>query len=100
MLFDSSTTQSTRSEREGCVQTWHGSTSVRLLQVEHRRIDRLTSRMDSASSDASACSNFKMKNARRCADLVPMPGNFLNCSTSVWTSSEMSMRPHFRRGLG
>src|SRR6516162_4433149 len=54
ILFDSSTTQSTRSDRDGCVQNWHGSTSVRLLHVEQRLIDRFTSRMDSASSLASA----------------------------------------------
>src|SRR5437867_2162716 len=33
-----------------------------------------------------------MKNARRWADLVPMPGNFLNCSTSLWTGSAISMK--------
>src|SRR5213592_4289413 len=91
MLLDSSTTHRTRSEREGCVQNWQGSTSVRLLQTEHLRMVRLTSRMDSANSVASAESIFNTKNAKRCADLVPMPGSFLNCSTSRLTGSAISM---------
>src|SRR5262245_17950485 len=92
MLFDSSTTHRTRSDRDGCVQNWHGSISVRLLQTEQRRIERFTSMIDSASSVASTESIFRIKKARRCADFVPMPGSFLNGSTSLLTGPAISMR--------
>src|SRR5262245_22473444 len=92
MLLDSSTTQRTRSVRAGWEQNWHGSTSVKLLQVEQRRIERFTSMIDSASSAASAESIFRIKNARRCADLAPIPGNLLRWSINLLTGSAKSIR--------
>src|SRR3954462_10604288 len=51
-----------------------------LLQMEQRWRLALTSRMASASSTASSSVERRMWNARRCALLLPMPGNFFSSS--------------------
>src|SRR5258706_1880231 len=79
-LCGSSTTQIDVASRSGPAHTTQGSVSVMLKQVEQRRRLSLTSSNASASATAS-CRGARMTwNARRCADLAPMPGSFRKAS--------------------
>src|SRR2546430_12911698 len=80
MFVGSSTTQTSRWFRVGLVQYTQGSTSVMLLQTEHRRRLALTSRTAAASASASSSLARRMWKAKRCALLLPTPGSFFSSS--------------------
>src|SRR5205085_10806172 len=80
MLVGSSTTQTIRRLRVGLLQYTQGSTSVMLLQTEHRRRLAFTSRTACARASASSSLERRMWKARRCALFAPTPGSFFNSS--------------------
>src|SRR5215470_20023848 len=91
------TTQMTELSRRASEQIAHGSRSVRLQQIEQRRILSRTSRMASASSRACASGERRMWNARRVAVLSPMPGSRPRRRMSLWIGS-VATRPELADG--
>src|SRR5205807_7480997 len=93
ILVGSSTTQTRRWLRVGLLQYTQGSTSVMLLQIEHRRRLAFTSRTAAANASASSSLARRIWKASRCALLLPTPGSFFNSSISrVIGSANLDMR--------
>ena len=81
----SSTTHSVLRSRRSSRQIAQRGPSARLKQISHSVIFSFTSRIASASANASASDVRRTWNASRCAVRLPIPGSFESSVTSRWS---------------
>src|SRR4029453_9161027 len=81
-----STTQMIERSRRGAGQIAESSPPVRLPPSRQKPMRSLTSRIASASANASSSGTRRMWNASRCAVRVPTPGRRESCAIRLSTS--------------